>query len=89
MEVDDELLLLRREPPPLDVGAEVVGPPEAAALAAAVEPRQFREVAPVAAAMLLYVLPQLIVLLRHPRALLHTGVGVAARRPSHNYYGKQ
>ena len=38
MEVDDEVFLLWREGAALEVRTEVVGPPEAAALAAAVQP---------------------------------------------------
>ena len=38
VELDDGLLLLRREGPALDVRPEVVGPPQPAALAAPVQP---------------------------------------------------
>jgi hypothetical protein len=80
VEVDDELLLLVRELAALDVRAEVVGSPEAAALAAPVEPGEVGEAGPVAMAVLLDVVDEELVLLRIPRALLHAGLLLAAAR---------
>jgi len=80
--VDDELLLVVGESPPLDVRAEVVGPAAAAALAAAVEAGEPGEEAPVAVSVLVDVVHQQLVLLGRPPALLHARVGdvVAAAR---------
>lgn len=71
MEVDDEVVLILGEVASLDVGPQVVGPPQAAALAAAVEPRQFWQSSPASVPMPSDVLHQLLVLLRRPRPLLH------------------
>jgi hypothetical protein len=67
VEVDDELVLLIRESTVLDVRAEVVGPPEAAALAA-LEPGGLGEEAPAAVAVLLDVVYAELVLLQCPQA---------------------
>jgi hypothetical protein len=85
MEADDEALLVVGEVAALDVGAEVVGPAEAAALAAAVEPGGLGQVAPAAdvAAVPLDVVHQGAVLLLRPRAFLDAGVVAAARGPPH------
>jgi hypothetical protein len=85
VEGDDEALLVVGEVAALDVGAEVVGPAEAAALAASVEAGGLGQVAPAAdvPAVLLDVLHQRPVLLLRPRAFLHARVVAAARRPSH------
>jgi predicted component of type VI protein secretion system len=66
LEVDDELLLLLSEVPPLDPRPEVVRPPEPAALAATHHPGVGRHGAPVAGAVLLDVGDQHQVLLRRP-----------------------
>ena len=85
MQADDEALLVVGEVAAADVGAEVVGPAEAAALAAAVEPRRPGKAAPASdvPALLLDVLHQRPVLLLRPRPFLHPGVVAAARRPPH------
>jgi len=85
VEADDEALLVGGEVAALDVGAEVVGPAEAAALPAAVQPGGLGQVAPAAdvPAVPLDVLHQGAVLLLRPRALLHAGVVAAARGPPH------
>jgi len=85
VEADDEALLVGGEVAALDVGAEVVGPAEAAALPAAVQPGGLGQVAPAAnlPAVPLDVLHQGAVLLLRPRAFLHAGVVAAARGPPH------
>ena len=83
MEVDDEALLVVGEEAALEVGAEVVGPAEAAALAAAQQPRHLGHGAPAAApAVAEDEAHELLVLLRRPRAALHAQL-VAARLPPH------
>ena len=85
VEADDEALLVIGEVAALDVGSEVVGPPEAAAFAAAVQAGGLGQTAPAAdvPAPPLDVLHQRSVLLLRPRPLLHAGVVAAARRPPH------
>lgn len=68
--MDDELLFVLGEPPPLDVRAEVVRPPEAAALATPVEARELRQPSPAPVAVLLNVVREQLILLRRPRPLL-------------------
>ncbi|URE05244.1 hypothetical protein MUK42_03038 [Musa troglodytarum] len=82
VEVNDDLLLVLGELPPLDVRTEIVGPAESAAFAAPVQPGILRQVSPAPVAMPLDVLHQLLVLLRRPRPLLHDHL-IAARRPPH------
>jgi hypothetical protein len=71
VEVDDDALLARREVAAPDARAEVVGPAEAAALAAAHQPRARGHVAPLGGAVLVDVGDEDEVLLRHPWPLLH------------------
>ena len=71
MEVNDQLLLLLRQEPSLQVGAEVVGPAEAAALAAAAEVSELGDSAPAALAVVEDEVDELLVLLGSPWALLH------------------
>jgi hypothetical protein len=85
VEVDDELLLGVGEEAALEVGAEVVCPPEAAALAAAEQPGELRHGAPAAMAVGQDEAHQLLVLLRRPRPPLHPQL-VAARLPPHPLY---
>ena len=82
VELGDEDLLVGGEGALLEVGAEVVGPAEAAALAAAHEAGVDGHGAPVAGAVLLDVGHQDDVLLRRPWPLLDAHL-VAARRPPH------
>ena len=82
LEVDDDAFLVGGEVAAADAGAEVVGPAEAAALAAAHEARVDGHGAPVAGAVLLDVGHQDDVLLRRPWPLLDPHL-VAARRPAH------
>ena len=79
--MDDDAFLVGSEVAAADAGAEVVGPAEAAALPAAVEPGGLGQVAPAAdvPAVPLDVLHQRPVLLLRPRAFLHAGVVAAAR----------
>ena len=79
VEADDEGLLVGGEVAALDVRAEVVGPAETAALAAAVEAGELGQAAPAAVPVLIYVVDEQLVLLRRPRAFLHPRVLVAAR----------
>jgi len=69
VEADDELLLLRREGAALEVRPEVVDPPEAAALAAALQAGVPGHVAPRAMPAPQHVRHQLLVLLRRPQPL--------------------
>lgn len=85
MEVNDGVLLFEREPAPLDVGPQIVRPPQPAALPAPLQPGILREGPPVAVAVPLDVVDQLLVLLRRPRAFLEP-VLVATRRPSHLFH---
>jgi len=80
--VDDDAFLVGSEVAAADAGAEVVGPAEAAALAAAHEAGVDGHGAPVAGAVLLDVGHQDDVLLRRPWPLLDAHL-VAARRPPH------
>jgi hypothetical protein len=93
--VDDELLLLLSEVPPLDPRLEVVRPPERAALAATHHPGVGRHGTPVAGAVLLDVGGQHQVLLRRPWPLLyptlsqHGGLPIllaGARRPAGGWW---
>ena len=69
VEADDEFLLLRREGAALEVRPEVVDPPEAAALAAALQAGVPGHVAPRALPAPQHVRHQLLVLLRRPQPL--------------------
>ena len=80
--MDDDAFLVGGEVAAADAGAEVVGPAEAAALAAAHEAGVDGHGAPVAGAVLLDVGDEHEVLLGRPRPLLHSHL-VAARRPPH------
>jgi hypothetical protein len=82
VEVDDDLLLGVREEAPLEVGAEVVCPAQAAALAAPRQPGQLGHGAPAAMAVCEDEVDELAVLLRRPRSPLHPEL-VAARLPPH------
>ena len=81
--MDDDAFLVGSEVAAADAGAEVVGPAEAAALAAAHEAGVDGHGAPVAGAVLLDVGHQDDVLLRRPWPLLDAHL-VAARRPPHS-----
>jgi dienelactone hydrolase len=80
--VDDDAFLVGCEVAAPDAGAEVVGPSEAAALAAAHEAGVDGHGPPVAGAVLLDVGDEDDVLLRRPWTLLDPHL-VAARRPPH------
>ena len=86
MEVDDEVLFLRREGAALEVRAEVVDPPEAAALAAPLQPGVARHVAPRPLPAPQHVRHQPLVLLRRPQPLpqlrgrCSTHIAVSRRR---------
>lgn len=83
MELDDELVFLLGEVSTLEVGAKVVDPPEAAALAAAEKTGGLGERAPAALAVGSDVGDEAVVFLLTPRSLV--GVrSLAARRPSHD-----
>ena len=82
--MDDDAFLVGCEVAAADAGAEVVGPAEAAALAAAHEAGVDGHGAPVAGAVLLDVGHQDDVLLRRPWPLLDAHL-VAARRPPHSW----
>ena len=81
--MDDEPFFFIRELASLDVGAEIVGPAQAAALSAAVEPGVIGEIPPAPMAVLLDVVHQLLVLLRRPWPFLHPGL-IATRRSPHS-----
>jgi hypothetical protein len=80
---DDEVLLAVGDVAALDVGPEVVEPPEPAALAAPRQVGALRHVPPAAFAMSLHVGGQHLVLLAGPRASLDTFLGTARRPPPH------
>jgi hypothetical protein len=82
VELDDCVLLLAGEVAALDVGAQVVDPAEAAALAAAGKARLLGQRAPVAVAVALDVRHQDPVLLGRPRAPLEPHL-LAARSAPH------
>jgi hypothetical protein len=82
VELDDELVLLLREVAALEVGPQVVDPPEAAALAAAHKSGGLGKGAPAPLAVRLDVRHQTVVLLLGPRALVRVRL-LAARRPPH------
>jgi hypothetical protein len=79
VEDEDRALLLGGEGALAEAGAEVVGPPEAAALAAALQLRLPAHGVPVALAVPLHVVPQQLVLRLRPRPLLQP----AAAAPRH------
>jgi hypothetical protein len=81
VELDDEPLLLGGEGPLLEVGPQVVRPPEAAALAAPEQPGVLLHRVPVPLAVLLHVVHQDGVLRRRPWPLLQRGPAAAVRRP--------
>jgi len=82
VELDDELVLLLREVAALEVGPEVVDPPEAAALAAAEQAGGLGQRSPAPLAVRLDVRDEPVVLLLGPRALVGVRL-LAARRPPH------
>jgi hypothetical protein len=82
VELDDELVLLLREVAALEVGPEVVDPPEAAALAAAEQAGGLGQRAPATLAVRLDVRDESVVLFLGPRALVGVRL-LAARRPPH------
>jgi hypothetical protein len=82
VELDDELVVILGEVAALQVGAEVVHPPEPATLAAAQEARGLGQRAPASLAVRLDVGDQALVLLLSPRALVRVRL-LAARRPPH------
>ena len=70
MEFYDDALLLVGEFSAANIGAKIVGPSEAAALAAAVKSRALWESSPAAVAVFLYVLHELLIFFRCPGSLL-------------------
>jgi hypothetical protein len=82
VELDDDVVLLLGEVAALEVGAQVVDPPEAAALAAAQQARGLGERPPAAFAVGLDVGDEPLVLLLGPGALVRVRL-LAARRPPH------
>ena len=82
MQLDDEVVLVGGEVAALEVWAEVVDPPEAAALAAAQQARRLGERPPAAFAVGLDVGDEPLVLLLGPGALVRVRL-LAARRPPH------
>ena len=79
MEAEDEIFLVRCNLATLDGGSEVVHPSEAAALAAAEEPGTFRERAPPAFTLLVYVIGEQLVFFRRPWPSLQTHFAAARR----------
>jgi hypothetical protein len=82
MEVHNKLLLVCGEEATLEVRAEIVGPPQPAALATAQQPCQLRHCSPAAAAMCQDETDELLVLLCRPWPPLHLLL-VTARLPPH------
>jgi hypothetical protein len=87
VELDDEVVLVGGEVAALEVGAEVVDPAEAAALAAAEEAGGLGERAPAALAVGADVGDEALVLLLGPRALVSVLL-LAARRPPHRCWSR-
>lgn len=84
VEVEDDVLLLGRDVPPLEVGPEVVDPPKPAALAAAQQAGILGHRPPRAFPVLPYVPRQLLVLLLRPPPPPQPHL-LAARRPPHAF----
>ena len=82
MKFDDEFVFLLGEVAPLEIGAEVVDPAEAAALAAAEEAGSLGEGAPAALAVGADVGHEPIVFFFSPCAFVCVSL-LTARRPSH------
>ena len=87
MELDDELVLFLGEVATLEIGAQVVYPAEAAALAATKQAGGLGERAPASLAMGTDVGDQTVIFLLGPCSLVGVSF-LAAWRPSHGlYYG--
>ena len=82
MELDDEVVFFLGEVAPLEVRAQVVDPPQPAALPAALQPRRIGKRPPAALAVGLDVGDEPLVLLLGPCALVRVRL-LAARRPPH------
>jgi hypothetical protein len=82
VELDDDVVLLVGEVASLEVWPEVVDPPEAAALAAPLQPRRLGQRPPATFAVGLDVGDQTLVFLLGPCALVRVRL-LAARRPPH------
>lgn len=82
MEVNDKLFLGSAEEATLEIRAEVVSPPQTAALATTKQPCQFRHRPPAASTMCQDEANELLVLLRCPWPSLHPLL-VTARLSSH------
>ena len=82
VQLDDEVVLVGGEVAALEVGAEVVDPAEAAALAAAHQSSRLGQRPPAPFAVRADVRHQAVVLLLGPRALVRVRL-LAARRPPH------
>ena len=87
MQADDELVLVVGEVAALEVRAEVVHPPQPAALAAARQARRLGQRAPAPFPVRPDVRHQPLVLLLGPRALVRVRL-LAARRPPHGYLSR-
>jgi hypothetical protein len=86
MEINDELLLGSAEEATLEIRAEVVSPPQPAALAAAQQPCQFRHCSPAASAVCQDEADELLVLLCCPRPPLHPLLVTAWLPPHRSIY---
>uniref|UniRef100_A0A0A9GGI7 Uncharacterized protein n=1 Tax=Arundo donax TaxID=35708 RepID=A0A0A9GGI7_ARUDO len=86
MQADDRVLLLLREAAPLQVGAEVVDPPQPAALAAPLQPCELGHGAPAPDTVTDDVIVELLVFLGRPEPLAQLLLDSAAggRVPSHS-----
>uniref|UniRef100_A0A0A9F624 Uncharacterized protein n=1 Tax=Arundo donax TaxID=35708 RepID=A0A0A9F624_ARUDO len=87
MQADDGVLLLLREAAPLQVGAQVVDPPQPAALAAPLEPCELGHGAPAPDSVTDDVIVELLVFLRRPKPLAELLLNSAAGGggvPSHS-----
>lgn len=73
VDVDDGPFLLRTERAPLEIGSQVVYPPQPAALSASLQPCHFRHAAPTGLPMTMtaHALYQLLVFLGRPQSSLH------------------
>jgi len=86
MEINDELLLGSAEEATLEIRAEVVSPPQPAALSAAQQPCQFRHCSPAASAVCQDETEELLVLLCCPRPPLHPLLVTAGLPPHRSAY---
>lgn len=85
MQIDDDVFFLSSEVPPLNIWAQVVHPPQSAALSASQQPGPFGEGPPVAVAVEVDEVDEDEVFVGGPRALLQAHF-LTARSPPHFFF---